>query len=344
MTNSPTVSVIIPTYNRAPMVAETVRSAAAQSHAPLEIIVVDDGSTDDTAAVLQTLTGVTVVRRANGGVAAARNSGVEIATGEWLAFLDCEDLWEPNKLELQLRILGANPALDWCISDCTLIDRTGRPTGNGQGFRRVFPVFSESGLDPETYFARSLETLPTVAGAEGIRAFAGDMFRLLFNGNIVLPSSAVVRRSAFNQVGRFDPEFRLAEETEFFHRLSAAHRGAVVMKSLVGYRVGDGGHQTSPANSRKLIRSALESLDRASRLRPLTPEDRAAYEGGRAVLLLRMAWTEVSNYEPAAARETLARLPESAKGSRRARQLRLLSALPSSALKLLHTLKRAIRR
>ena len=343
VTGGATVSVIIPTFNRARMVAETVHSAAAQTHRPFEIIVVDDGSTDDTQTVLRTVPGITVVSRPNGGAAAARNSGAEVARGEWLAFLDCEDLWKPEKLELQLRIHGANPGLSWSVSDCTAIDRRGNPVEGANGWQRVFPVFNERGLDPEAYFTRFLPVLPEIAGAASIKVFAGDLFQLLFHGNIALPSSALVRRSVFNDVGRFDPDMRLAEEVEFFHRLSAEHPGAVIMEPLVGYRLGDGGHQTSPANSRRLILGALESLDRASRLRPLSKGDQAAMESGLAALVLRLAWTEISNYEPAGAREALARLPESARRSPRARRLRLLSALPPRALRLLHTLKRSIR-
>ena len=102
------VSVIIPAYNAEPFIDETVRSALDQTHADVEVIVVDDGSTDGT---LQRLVAfehrITIVRRARGGVAAARNAGAERASGTWIAFLDADDLWLPNKLECQLNAADA---------------------------------------------------------------------------------------------------------------------------------------------------------------------------------------------------------------------------------------------
>ena len=107
-----TVSVIIPAYNRAHYIREAIESALQQSHRPLEIIVVDDGSTDETPQILATYSEpVRVFRQVNQGVAAARNLGVSHARGEYVAFLDSDDLWHPEKLEKQIERFEADPEL-----------------------------------------------------------------------------------------------------------------------------------------------------------------------------------------------------------------------------------------
>jgi hypothetical protein len=106
------LSVIIPTFNRSACVGEAIRSALEQTRPPDEVIVVDDGSTDETADVLSAFgSAVRVIRQANAGVSAARNAGIGAARGEWLAFLDSDDLWMPEKLERQLKSASAYPGV-----------------------------------------------------------------------------------------------------------------------------------------------------------------------------------------------------------------------------------------
>ncbi len=114
MPNAPRVSVIIPTYNRAAYLAEALPSVFSQTLGALEVIVVDDGSTDATAALLRRCTDprLRVAAQARRGAAAARNRGVLLARAPHLAFLDADDLWQPNKLALQTAALAAAPGLD----------------------------------------------------------------------------------------------------------------------------------------------------------------------------------------------------------------------------------------
>ena len=340
-----TVSVIVPTFNRAAWLESTVRSALAQTHAPLEIIVVDDGSTDGTEAVARSLPApVTYLRQENAGVAAARNAGARVARGHWLAFLDCEDLWEPRKLECQLAALNAVPDAGWSVTGCVVIDLEGRPTAGPQGFERVFPLFRELGVAPSAFFARQL-TQTRVACARGpVTVFGGDAFGLLFHGNFGLPSSAMVRRTLFEALGGFDPSWRLAEETEFFHRLAASAGVALVMEPLTQYRVGQGGALTSPANTVTLVRNALTSLERAAACRALKPAERSAYAEGRTRLTCRLAYAHLSNHDSRRARRVLGTLfrggvPRAA----RAYGLLGLSLLPGPILRALHAFKRGMR-
>lgn len=99
------VSVVIPAYNASPFLRETLASALAQTHRPLEVIVVDDGSTDDTAAIAESFgPPVRVIRQPNQGESVARNRAIDEAAGEWIAFLDADDLWKPEKLAAQLAL------------------------------------------------------------------------------------------------------------------------------------------------------------------------------------------------------------------------------------------------
>ena len=112
VTDPTTVTVVIPAYNAGRWIVETIRSALDQTHAPLEVIVVDDGSTDDTAAVAERFPApVRVLRKSNGGPASARNRGIAAASGTWIALLDADDRWLPCKLERQLALATPDVAL-----------------------------------------------------------------------------------------------------------------------------------------------------------------------------------------------------------------------------------------
>jgi len=110
--SKPLISVIVPAYNMARFLPEAIASIRAQRWEPLEILVVDDGSTDETPAIAQTLEAVRLIRKPNGGAASARNFGLQEAHGEWISFLDADDLWPPEKLARLAPRLAADPSLD----------------------------------------------------------------------------------------------------------------------------------------------------------------------------------------------------------------------------------------
>ena len=106
---NPLVTIIIPTYNRQSFVVEAVASVLEQDYRPIEVIVVDDGSTDDTESALSAYPTVTYVRQTNQGPSAARNRGIDCAQGGLITFLDSDDLWLPNKLSVQVSLMEKNP-------------------------------------------------------------------------------------------------------------------------------------------------------------------------------------------------------------------------------------------
>ena len=126
----PLVSVVIPVYNGERYLAEAIRSVLAQAHRPLEVLVVDDGSTDGSARVAGVFAPVLYTYQANAGQAAARNRGVELARGELLAFLDADDVWLPDKLARQMAALAADPALDMVFGHAEqFVEGGGLPDG-----------------------------------------------------------------------------------------------------------------------------------------------------------------------------------------------------------------------
>ncbi|HXJ78360.1 MAG TPA: glycosyltransferase family A protein [Candidatus Methylomirabilis sp.] len=112
----PGVSVIVPAYNRERYLGAALESALGQDHQPLEIIVVDDGSTDGTARVARSFTGVRYLYQSNQGAASARNAGIAASRGEHLAFLDSDDVWAPEKLRLQVDALRQHPGVGYCLT------------------------------------------------------------------------------------------------------------------------------------------------------------------------------------------------------------------------------------
>ena len=222
------VSVIIPAYNAESYIDDAVESALRQTHADTEVIVVDDGSTDGTGDRLRAYGNRIVVhRQTNAGCAASRNSGARLATGEWLAFLDADDNWLPEKLERQL---AAAPR------QLVYTDRF------NIGARGDLPEI-QSHVTP---------------------MHSGDLFlRLLLEGNFITVSSAMVRRSLFETLGGFFEPIRVVEDWDLWLRIAASHPVDFVDEPLVRYRFHAGGISRNYRlmwNGRdRIIRRVMES-------------------------------------------------------------------------------------
>jgi glycosyltransferase involved in cell wall biosynthesis len=311
----------------------------------LEIIIVDDGSTDDTPEVCASLgPSVRLLRRQNEGPSGARNAGIRAATGDWIAFCDSDDLWDKDKLEIEMAVLESTQT-KWCFSDFRVIDPDNRPVGGDKpGLIHLFPVLQQ-GVTPSSHFGSWLTSTRMNWQSSTFSVYHGDMFGMLFLGNVVLPTTAIVARELIDQAGPFDVDFRRgAEDTEFFHRVSAYTPGAIVMKPLASYRVGHASFmkKSDPA---PFIEYTLRSLDQAARLRSLTPAEEAAFREGRATLRQRLAYTRLSAYDRAGARQALL---ESWRKDRdfspRGAAIMAAALLPHAALRGLYWAKRTARR
>lgn len=202
MTASPEISVIVPAFNAAWCVGRALDSVLAQTRQPAQIVVVDDGSTDATAALLAGYgRRIEVIRQANAGMSAARNTGLRAARGELVAFLDADDWWRPRKLEVQVELLGRHPEIGFCS---VAADLQG-PGGEALGTWRC-------------------------AGAEG------DLVERLLAGEAVVAggaSSVMARASLLGAAGPFDPSLRGAEDADFWVRLAALAPYACIPEPLV---------------------------------------------------------------------------------------------------------------
>jgi glycosyltransferase involved in cell wall biosynthesis len=196
------VSVVIPVFNGARFLAAALQSVADQSYRPLEIIVVDDGSTDGSGDVAARVAGVRCLRQDNAGPAAARNAGMAAASGEFFAFLDADDLMAPGRLELQVGYLQDHPEVG-----CVL----GRQE-----------LLLEPGAEPPDWAL-------TGAGSTDGRAE-------LFGSGEVLAISTVARRTVFDRVGGFDPAFRWGEDVDWLFRLREACIPLTVLGDIVTIR------------------------------------------------------------------------------------------------------------
>jgi len=192
----PRVSAAITTYNRARYVPEAIASVLGQTVGDLELIVVDDGSTDDTeAAVAPYLDRVRYVRQENRGRSAARNTAVELAQGELVAFCDSDDRWLPDRLERQLAAIDRAPRVGMVHGQVELIDAEGRALPRETAEHRA--VFSAAHRGPVTYAGYAWECR-------------------------CLSSAILVRRAAFDEVGLYDPDL-LLDDYDFYLRLALAY-------------------------------------------------------------------------------------------------------------------------
>ena len=206
---APLVSVVIPTYNRAQLLQEAAASVLAQSYRPLELIVVDDGSTDATeaaAAALARRPEVRVLRQAHTGMPGqARNAGARLARGEYLAFLDSDDLWLPQKLALQVAAARA---------------AGGQISHTRERWVRRGRVISQRSQRHRR---------------------SGDLFADSLRKCVIGPSTVLLRRALFEAAGGFREDLEIAEDYELWLRLTARCRVGYVAQELVIKRAGHAG-------------------------------------------------------------------------------------------------------
>ena len=208
------ISVVIPTYNCAQFLPQAVESALGQS-CVAEIVVVDDGSTDATADYMATVADrVRYLRQDNGGPAAARNRGVDVAGGELVAFLDADDVWLPGALAQLQRPLQDYPDVALVTADKSIIDARGEV---------IIPSwYARKGL---------LDTFVALNGTPIPNALATLAYKNFVNTSVVL-----VRRGAFQQVGGFDPAIRFGEDLELWARIAARYSLIALPQTLGLYR------------------------------------------------------------------------------------------------------------
>lgn len=212
------VSIIIPTYNRAPTILRAVTSVLEQCEADDEIIVVDDGSNDNTEEILKELANQIIYHKIpNGGAGSARNFGLDIAQNEFIAFLDSDDEWMPGKLSLQRQFLDARPEIVFCFSDMT----AKYADGSAQKYllRKLHGIsnIGERIIGPGVALSRFL---PTAKELENVGVHIGNYYLMQMSYICVQVNTTLIRRAVIGDQLRFPTDLTYHEDWEFFSRLS----------------------------------------------------------------------------------------------------------------------------
>jgi glycosyltransferase involved in cell wall biosynthesis len=219
----PLVSVIIPTYNRGWILGEAIESALAQDFRDFELIVVDDGSKDNTLEILATYgRKITVLRQTNKGVSAARNRGIAAAAGQLIAFLDSDDIWLPEKLSRQVEYFSLNPN--------ALISQT-----------------------QEIWVRNGIRVNP----GKRHRKYAGMIFERSLELCLVSPSAVMIKRTLFDAVGLFDENLPACEDYDLWLRIGCRYPVHLIDTSLIVKR---GGHMDQLSKKTGLDKYRIQAL------------------------------------------------------------------------------------
>lgn len=233
------ISVIIPAYNAAATIIDAVQSVLSQSWPNVECIVVNDGSTDQTTSLIAPLASrITCIDKENGGFASARNAGMQAATGEWIAWLDADDMFEPDKLERQMALLDERPELGLVCSDFSMFDETGVLAMSA--IKSYYGVFSR-GVTLSSAFTHGT-TL-----ANGDPARFGNVFDALLRGNFIHPPTVLFRKEVFDAVGPQRTDLVNATDYEYFLRIARRYEVGYVDAPLLRYRI-SATQSSAPAN------------------------------------------------------------------------------------------------
>jgi glycosyltransferase involved in cell wall biosynthesis len=281
--SAPTVSVIIPAYNVAPYIRETLDSVFAQTFTNFEVIVVNDGSpdTEEFERVIEPYRErIHYLRQENRGASAARNAGLRVASARWIAFLDADDLWLPDYLDEQLRFIGEQKC-DLACADAL--------------------IFGDSADAGQTYMEAVMEAAP----ASGVVTF----LELVSAERSLITSGVVARRDLILEVGLFDEALRNAQDFDLWLRL-ARHgaRLAYQRQMLLRYRARQGSLSGDAINSHA---RELRVFDKIEQSYPLTAAERAAVapviRNRRALLEYELGKLHLLPGDFARARESFAR-------------------------------------
>lgn len=205
------ISIVVPAFNASSLIAESLMSACRQTHRELDIVVVDDGSTDDTAAIVRRIARadprVRLIEAEHRGVSAARNRGIAEARSDLIATLDADDLWHPQKLERQYHLMrGAEPDVGVVYCWASGIDAKGCV---------ILPVWNPSHAE-------------------------GDVLKqIVVSGILSNGSTPLIRRAAIERAGGYDENLHLCEDWQFYTALAGVCRFLVIPECLTGYRISD---------------------------------------------------------------------------------------------------------
>lgn len=282
MTQPPLISVVVPSYNCAQYLGQALSSALDQDYPNKEIIVVDDGSTDDSIAILAGFgERIRVIKQPNSGVAVARNTGLRAARGDYIAFLDADDLWLPGKLTAQATYLDRHP--DVGMVYCAW--RVWRTDANGEFSipQKENDEAADLSIDPER---------------------SGWLYNKLFFSSIIHTTTAMIRREVADAVGFFDPTLKVGEDYEFWFRASRVAPIHKLKTWLSLYRMHESSITKKPHAVNYAAQVLQRALDRWGRIGPDgTETPQAAIDKIMADLWFGYAYQHLKGGNPKLARD-----------------------------------------
>lgn len=232
---APLVSVIIPTYNRRNFLEQAIQSVFSQTYPYVELIVVDDGSTDETSTLLDEFKErLTVLRQSNQGVSAARNRGIRAAGGEYICFLDSDDYWKPSKLEMQLDFFKNHPEIEICQTE---------------------EIWIRSGV--------------RINPKKRHRKREGDLYIPSLELCLISPSAVMMRAALFEKVGLFDERLPACEDYDLWLRISHNHPIGLVKTPAIVKR---GGHADQLSAMPELDKYRIQAMVKILESGDLSPE------------------------------------------------------------------------
>ena len=217
------VSVVVPTYNRAYCICRAIDSVRAQTYSNWEIVIVDDGSKDDTAAVISSKYGddsrVRYIYQENTGVTGARNKGIRETRGDYVAFLDSDDFWKPWKLETQVACFKRFPEVGMVFTEFEAVDADGKVVIE-RGLKLIYEAYNY--FQPSESLWRTSFALSDIVNLgdqvePGARVFVGNIYVPMLRGNLVHTSTSMSSRARIEKVGGFDEGLAVSGEDYDFH-------------------------------------------------------------------------------------------------------------------------------
>ncbi|MDB4912949.1 MAG: glycosyl transferase [Gemmatimonadetes bacterium] len=339
------VSIVLPTYNRAYCLAQTLSSVLAQSYAELEVLVVDDGSTDGTDALVAREFGhdprVQYTWQPNAGLSAGRNAGIAMAIGEFIAFCDSDDIWDRDKIALEVACMLADEQLGLVWTDVSAVNAQLEML-HPRYTRVAYPAWKLTPMDQ--LFPRRFE-LPLPSGIGTATAHVGDLFGPMFIGSYINMPTVMVRRSALDAAGGFDESMRAGEDYDWCMRMCREGLVGFIDIPMALYRIGGADQLTRPdmmvVQARNSLRTMLPLIDAH---RDRIPLDTRSL---RRVLAGRYRWlgqAELESGNRGAARRALARAVYYQPRHGRTLGLIALASVPVSLERIARSLYRRARR
>lgn len=302
------VSVIIPTYNRADLISETITSALQQTLKDKEVVIVDDGSTDNTSEVVREFQDrVIYIRQPNSGPAKARNTGIRMAKGRLIAFLDSDDLWLPDKLELQYHAFQQNPNQGLIYTDVM-------------------------------WFSNGEIIVPTLR--EKYQFHTGEVFEKLLFDNWIATSSVLVRKDCLEEAGGFDedPQIMFVEDWNLWIRLARRHPFGMVDRVLVKRRYHP--HRLGLENPERQFKAIFYNLEKLQKLYPELRQKAGLFNQKYYQISFQRGFEDLAGLKPKKARHKFA-LAWKHKKNPQTLFFYLLTYLPKNILALIKKLFRA---